>query len=47
MAMFTAQMVEGGGIKIGGAEPGRTILKRVPSEPSDVDCNLMNAFFRL
>ena len=43
MAMFTAQMVEDGVIKIGRAELWRAIVRLVPS----MNCNLKNAFFRL
>ena len=43
MAMFPARMVEDGVVEIGGAELGPAILMLVLS----MDCNLMNAFFKL
>ena len=48
MAMFAAQMVEDGVIKIGGAELGRARLMLVSPANSGVgESNLVNAFFRL
>ena len=48
MAMFAAQMVKDGVIKVGWAELGRATLTVLPSEDSSIGKNnFVNAFFRL
>ena len=48
MAMSSAQMVEDGLIRIGGAELGRAILTPALFADSGIgESSLMNAFFRL